>query len=360
MAILLACPGCKAKLKAPAIAAGHTLTCPGCKRPVKVPTAEGESTLIVKPLLPPTLPALAPKPAPTTPAPQLPTPMPPAPTPPAPAPPAPREDEEIFQDFEVVGDDPDELDEVLPVEEDVEALEEVDELDTLEEVDEPAPTQVSSGRFGWSKLLQMPLIHIRGHTGSILDSITRMDNAGYDLVSPESGRKVGVAVEVRDSTAALLRHVVGRNFVDTRVELREGRDEELLCTIRRPPYVWGSTLELLDADDEVIGIFERSPWSALTHKAVWVTTKGGKKLVQLQPRFLSGRCLFLTTDGRQVGEMMTEAAYERRITIKWCPRGGSYYVQFSQALDDRPLDRLLYLATALGLDLFATEQMSDH
>lgn len=37
MAIPLTCPGCKARVKAPAASAGHTLPCPRCGAPVAVP-----------------------------------------------------------------------------------------------------------------------------------------------------------------------------------------------------------------------------------------------------------------------------------------------------------------------------------
>jgi hypothetical protein len=140
-------------------------------------------------------------------------------------------------------------------------------------------------------------------------------------------------------------------MLDTRVEVREG--EVLLCTVRRPPHR-DLELEVLDAREDVIGVLERGPWSQMTG-AVWVTSPSGKKLLQLRPKFPSGQCLFVSADGKEVGEMLTEAAHDKRPNVAWHPHGGNYYARFDPALEARPKEKLLFLAAALGLDLFSKE-----
>jgi hypothetical protein len=245
------------------------------------------------------------------------------------------------------------LDEVLPVEdnEDLDYLEEVE--DSPQEIDEvPALSSLS-----WSRLLQMPFIFVCGQKGSLLDGITKQDHARYDLIDPETRRKVAMAEEVRDGANEAIRFLAGRTLMNTFVEIREGRAEDLLATIRRPAYLFGASLEIFDPNDELLGQFERSPWLTMMNKPIWISSKGGRKLLKIQPRFASGRCVFSLADGREVGEMMTESAYERKIKIRWFSRGGSYYIRFSRALDHRCREKLLFIAAALGIDLFQEEQM---
>ena len=46
-------------------------------------------------------------------------------------------------------------------------------------------------------------------------------------------------------------------------------------------HVHVAQVEILDPDDRVMGVFERTPLSALTKKTLWIKTKGGRKLLLL-------------------------------------------------------------------------------
>jgi hypothetical protein len=317
MPISVACPVCEVRLKAPDAAAGQTLTCPSCKAPVDVPRPKAPPTAVGK----------------TT---ELP--------PPAPA------EEEVFEDFEIVEDAP--LEE-LPGEED-EALEEVEEpLDELEEVSPPRRRE----QLAWSRLLGMELIFVRGQHSDLAEVIAHQERVGYDLIDPRSGRGVGEAREVQDTQEAVLRVFVGRNLVPTRIEIRELPERAMVGIVRRPAYVWGSSLEVLDLRGEILGTFERTPWHMLIQTPVWITTPSGRKLLRIHPQASRGRCVFLTPDGREVGEMVTESAWEGRLKVSWFRRGGSYYVRFYPREDLTPRERLLFLGAALGMDLYFEEGM---
>jgi hypothetical protein len=359
MPITLPCPGCSAKLKAPDAAAGRTLTCPGCKTPVLIP---GEPP---DPNLPP-----LPRPAANT-AVQSPANKPTTATKP-PAPPKEEKqekdyftdyarqppsgqpkDEDVYTDFEVVGEDPDVLDEVVPVEEGVEALEEVPdegELDSLEEVGAPR-RRVDD--FRWSRILRLGVIHVRGHQGSFVDGFTKEDHRGYDLCDPHERLILGEAREVRDTQTQVLRHFVDRELLTAHLEIREGRYGDLLAEVRRPAYLMtGSTLEITDADNRVLGQFQRSPWKALTQQPMWITSERGQKLLKIQPEFSRWRLAFQTVDGEEVGEMISEGAYEGGgMRLHWFARGMSYYLRFRPLMDNRPEDKLLFLAVTLGMEL---------
>lgn len=367
MPLAIRCPTCKATLKAPDAAAGRTLNCPGCKTPVTFPAAKPKPAPAAShSTLPDEMPRLKDDPhppkAPAIPDMTLPEDRPlrderPA----ARTAPSAKQPEEVYGDFEVIEDEEETVEEVLPAEEE----EELDELevvgeDDMAEVEEVVPADAGEcSAYDDSRLLRLGLLHIRGRTGSLVSTMMKMDNAEYDILDPDSGKRVGEALEVRSSGQQAVRFFVGRALMDTRVEICEGRDRAVLATIRRPPYLWESALEVLDADDRVLATFKRAPFQALTGQPIWLMSPGGRKLLRMEPRIWEGKMLFLTRDGKKVGEMMTEAAYERRIKIQWNPRGGRYYFSFKRELDARPLDKLLFLCGGLGIDLFATEAEAD-
>lgn len=261
--------------------------------------------------------------------------------------------EEAEDDFELVEDEPDaaDLDEVVAVDEEV-----LDEVIPVE--DEPEPAEPKRKVPAWmadSRLLGLRLVHVRAQKVGFVETMARMDNAGHDLVDPKSKRKVGQAVEVRDGAQQAIRYLVGRTVMETRVEIRERG--ELLAVIRRPPYLWESSLEILDPDDRVLGVFERTPFSALTQKPVWIKSRRGAKLLQMLPQPGRGKMVLMGREGTPLGEMLTESAYEKKLKIYWMTRGCGYYVRFTSELDDRPEDKLRFLAAVVGLDLFMWEHV---
>jgi hypothetical protein len=291
MAISLPCPVCNATLKAPDAAAGRTLQCPGCLTPVLIPGR----------LPPPNKPA---------------------------------QKEEI-------------LDAVAVAEDELDVLEEVDDGGELEEV-----VPVTAGDLlGDSRLLRQREITIRARKYDIGAKYIDQDLRDYDLCLPEGGKRLGRAREVRDAGTQAARLLGFGQFASKYLEICEGPDAELLATIRRAPMPMGlkQALEICDADDRALGLFERSTWGALLQESVWITSPSGrKKILQMKPQLSRGRCLFLTPGGRPAAELVLA---EQGIRVHWVKRdASSYHLRFRPALDDRPRDKLLCLAVALGLE----------
>jgi hypothetical protein len=130
----------------------------------------------------------------------------------------------------------------------------------------------------------------------------------------------------------------------------------LLFSVRRPPHLWASRVEILGAEDEPLGYFGWKAFARLFSEPFLIHDPNDKIVLQMQPEFLRGRLHFLDAQGRRwLGNMMTEAAYRKELRLSWVPRGGSYYVRFAPDLARRPLHKLLFLGAALGLDLIDTE-----
>jgi hypothetical protein len=460
MPISVQCPACKAKLKAPEQALGQTLKCPACKAPVKLAARPPGGVPDKKPQ------AKAPAPAPKAkgnPAPAKPS-APPAPqqersAPRVPAPPPgipnmeldlPVKDEEVFEDFELLDDEPklkdedvadlfgegepglkdegpglldenagladepgDNLDfemvdeeedeevfedfeladeeekapdldlepaaparqakdhdEVVDIDaiegaeeiEDVVAVEEaeggfddleiVEEEDDLEIVDEEPPRGGGDDPAEESRLLRLQKLFIKAKKG-----VFKMTSA-YTLHDVQTKKLIGEAIEQQDTGLKVARVFgVNNNWVSTRIEVTEGRHNDLVLSVSRPPHLWTKTIEIRDADDEVVGKLEVTPWSQITQKPVWLLDDRGRRRFRMQPQWTVGKYLLQNARGEKLGEMVHEGAYEGKIKFYAFQRGMNYYLIFGAPLAGRPRDKLLFLGAALGLDLLQAETM---
>jgi hypothetical protein len=260
-----------------------------------------------------------------------------------------REEEELFTDFEVVEDDADELEEVQAIDE--------EELDTLEEVDaddleDVLPAEVDDILAG-SRLLAQREIHIRARKYDIAEKLIDQDLRDYELCLPDGGKRLGRGRENRDAGTQVARLFLNSGWVPKYLEIREGREGELLGVVRRPPLTPGlinvkHTLFIRDCEDRAIGRFERTTWAVLRHKPLWITDpQGKKKILQMKPNLSRWRYLFLTPSDKLLAELVLE---EQRIRVHWVSLdASSYYLRFKPALDGRPREKLLCLAVAMGL-----------
>src|SRR5262249_24541285 len=113
-------------------------------------------------------------------------------------------------------------------------------------------------------------------------------------------------------------------------------------------------LEIQDVDGHVLGVFEDRPWAKLFSRPMWITDVDGNNLLQIQPYLFQGRMDLLTARGRLVGRVRTGRLGERfRIALV---RGRSYSLSCTQALADRPADKLRFLAAVIGLFLFVRDR----
>jgi hypothetical protein len=306
MPFLFSCPSCHAQLKAPDEAAGRLFACPHCKRPLLVtPPAEGFEVV------------------------------------------GDADEDEPYEDLEVEQEG---IPEVLPASgQDFPEVLPAGQppLDHLEEVADPG---------AGSELLRLPRLFIKGRAGGAADLFVSAANS-YVLYDALTHRKVGEANEVQDGSLTALHSLIrgSKAWTTARIEVCEGRDRLLLFSVRRPPHLWTSRVEILGPEDEPLGYFSWKAFSRLLSQPFLIHDAGGRLVLQMRPEFLRGRLDFLDRHGRYLGNMMTEAAYRKELRIAWVPRGSSYYVSFAPELAGRPEHKLLLLGAALGLDLIDTE-----
>jgi hypothetical protein len=339
MPFAFSCPSCQARLQAPDKAVGRVLSCPHCKNPL----------IVTRPLNPPPAPDAIQQAAPPAANTEV------------------RKDTvaagEAYEDFEVVGDaDADEPYEDLTVEDDIpevlpatsqdipSVLPAGNPLDQLEEVLD------AESLCAGSELLRLSRLFIKGRASGAAELFVSTPNS-YTLHDPATHRKVGEANEVQDGALTAMHSLLhgSKAWTTARIEVCEGRDHVLLFSVRRPPHLWTSRVEILDPEDQPLGYFTWKAFSRLLSQPFLIHDADGRLVLRLHPEFLRGRLNFLDARGRYLGNMMTEAAYLKKVKLTWVPRGGSYYVTFKEALAGRPQHKLLLLGAALGLDLIDTE-----
>lgn len=339
MPFAFTCPSCQARLKAPDDSVGRVLACPHCKRPL----------VVRPPANPPAPPGAIQLGSPEAPARAFNMEIP--------------EDEpakaDVYQDFEVVGDadEDEEPYEDLEIEQEGRAAEDIPEVlpATADDVPEVLPAG-EAGLYADSELLRLPRLFIEGRAGGAADLFVSAPNS-YDFYEPDTRRWLGEAAEVRDGALTAMHSLIrgSEAWTTARIEVCEGRDRVVLFSVRRPPHLWTSRVEILSPEDEPLGYFTWKAFSRLLRQPLPIHDAGGRPLLEMRPEFLRGRLNFHDARGRYLGNMMTESAYLGRARIAWVPRGGSYYVTFGRRLERRPRDKLLLLGAALGLDLIDSE-----
>jgi uncharacterized protein YxjI len=194
-------------------------------------------------------------------------------------------------------------------------------------------------------MLELQRFLIKGHVAFLrtVDS--------YDIVDPESGRKVGVAREVPGALVKLLRWFISKKLMPTQLEVCEVEDESLLFTLRRPVRLWRQRVDVYDAEDRRVGYFKSRVFSS--GGGFRVFDYRGHLFAHLQGDWISCNFAFLTPDGRQLG----------LVSKKWAGLGkelftsaDDYFVSLHEELEDQPIAKMLLLGAALAIDMVYYEE----
>ncbi|HVL12708.1 MAG TPA: hypothetical protein VM529_09090, partial [Gemmata sp.] len=78
----------------------------------------------------------------------------------------------------------------------------------------------------------------------------------YDILNADSGEVVGFASETTGGLTQALRWVVSKQFLPTRVEVREKPDDSLVFTLSRGWYLFRSRVEVRDSMGQMVGYFK--------------------------------------------------------------------------------------------------------
>jgi uncharacterized protein YxjI len=173
----------------------------------------------------------------------------------------------------------------------------------------------------------------------------------YDIFDYETEEQLGVAEETLSGLVQTLRWFIGKSLLPTTVEVRDHEDA-VVFRIRRGAFFFQARVEVLNADNELIGYFKSKIFSF--GGGFWVYDAKDRQFAEVQGNLLGFDYKVLTPDGEELG----------RVSKKW---GGAlkelftsadtYMVDVSEDLAEQPVAKMLVLAAALTIDIiFKSEQ----
>jgi uncharacterized protein YxjI len=169
----------------------------------------------------------------------------------------------------------------------------------------------------------------------------------YDILDADTQEELGSAEETIGALKKALRWVLSKQFMGTRVEVREKQDNSLLFVMRRGVYLFRSRVEVLDAQGELVGYF-KSKFLTISG-GFHVYDKNGTHFAHVKGRLFGFDFRFLTpTDDVELGRV---AKKWRGLGMELLTSADSYYLEVSPDLADQPMAKMLIVAAALAVDL---------
>jgi uncharacterized protein YxjI len=166
-----------------------------------------------------------------------------------------------------------------------------------------------------------------------------------DVYDFDTEEHVGTAEENIGGLVKALRWVVSKRLMPTTVDVRD-HDGALVFQVRRGGFLFRARVEVLNANDELVGYFKSKVITV--GGGFWVYDKAAQPFAEVKGNFIGFDYRILTPGGAELG----------RVTKKW---GGvakelftsadSYMVDVADDLTDQPVAKMLVLAAALAIDV---------
>jgi uncharacterized protein YxjI len=173
----------------------------------------------------------------------------------------------------------------------------------------------------------------------------------YDIFDPDTGKQVGVAKERVPTWTSVMRLLLSKKLMPTRVDVLEYPDLALVFTLKKPVSFFRETVEVFDAQGERVGYFQIKLFAIGGGFCVY--DRDGKQFAEVKGKWTGLDFQFLTPEGVELGQ----------VTKKW---GGvlrelftsadNYVVSVSEHLAEQPIAKMLLLAAALAIDIVYYEQ----
>jgi hypothetical protein len=172
----------------------------------------------------------------------------------------------------------------------------------------------------------------------------------YDIKNGESGELVGFAREDIGFITQSLRWLVSKQFLPTKVEVREKPDDSLLFTLRRGWYLFRSRVEVRDSQDALVGYF-KSKFFTISG-GFHVYDKDDKYFARVKGRLLGFDYRFLTEDDKvELGRVSKVIGGAGGVARELFFSADHYYLEINPDLAEQPMAKMLLLAATLAVDL---------
>ena len=171
----------------------------------------------------------------------------------------------------------------------------------------------------------------------------------YDILDPETGQPIGLAEEKIGVFTQLLRWVMSKQFLPTRLEVREKPDDSLVFSIRRGWYLFRSRVEVLDAQDQLVGYF-KSKFFTISG-GFHVYDKDDHHFAEVKGKLFGWNYRFLTPDGKVEMGKVSKKLGAAGILKEMFTSADTFGVEVNPDLADEPMAKMLILAATLAIDV---------
>jgi hypothetical protein len=173
----------------------------------------------------------------------------------------------------------------------------------------------------------------------------------FDIHDPLTGAQIGIAREKTSIPLKLLRLLINKRLLPTRVEVRERDDTPVLMTLRRGASLLAARVRVLDAMGAEIGLFKSKLFSL--GGGFDVLDAQQQPIAEVKGDWKGWNFRFLSPDGGELG----------RVTKKWGGLGKELLTSADNYIialaEDRQLPRntaMLLLAAGLAIDIVYKER----
>ena len=170
----------------------------------------------------------------------------------------------------------------------------------------------------------------------------------YDILDAE-GELLGTAKETIGVVTQMLRWFLSKQFLPTRLEVREKPDDSLVFSIRRGWYLFRSRVEVHDSQDQLVGYF-KSKFFTISG-GFHVYDKDDQHFAEVKGKLLGWNYRFLTPDGKVEMGQVSKKLGAMGILKELFTSADTFGVEVSEDLEDQPMAKMLILAATLAIDL---------
>ena len=170
----------------------------------------------------------------------------------------------------------------------------------------------------------------------------------YDILDAK-GELLGTAKETIGFATQMLRWFVSKQFLPTRLEVREKPDDSLVFSIRRGWYLFRSRVEVHDSQDQLVGYF-KSKFFTISG-GFHVYDKDDQHFAEVKGKLLGWNYRFLTPDGKVEMGQVSKKLGAMGILKEMFTSADTFGVEVSEDLEDQPMAKMLILAATLAIDL---------
>ena len=171
----------------------------------------------------------------------------------------------------------------------------------------------------------------------------------YDILDADTGEVVGTAQESIGVLTQLLRWFVSKQFLPTRLEVREKPDDSLVFSLRRGWYLFRSRVEVLDSQDQLVGYF-MSKFFTISG-GFHVYDKDDQHFAEVKGKLFGWNYRFLSPDGKLEMGHVSKKLGAMGILKEMFTSADTFGVEISEELADEPMAKMLILAATLAIDL---------